>query len=227
MFLFLYWFNFPSVELVLVLCRFDRVVLLFIMFKLTFFDEDCCCIWTSSTRHFNCVHVFRILLFKLHLICYEEFIAHFTHDGLRNYQSWRLWILCFWFFGCAIFLVQSKLRKKKKKIHLVLVQMVPHFHIRECIPWLCVNLPQKKTQICIFFVYWGEVNFLLNVLIENIISLWCTIFIRWPCRKLASWPFDSCFLLDCGSYWLLVRIVNQVDVGWQIVQQSPHASVLS
>ena len=117
--------------------------------------------------------------------------------------------------------------EKKKKNYLVLVQMVPHFHIRECIPWLCVNLPQKKTQICIFFVYWSEVNFLLNVLIENIISLWCTIFIRWPCRKLASWPFDSCFLLDCGSYWLLVRIVNQVDVGWQIVQQSPHASVLS
>ena len=128
MFLFLYWFNFPSVELVLVLCHFDRVVLLFIMFKLTFFDEDCCCIWTSSMRHFNCVHVFRILLFKLHLTCYEEFIAHFTHGVLRNYQAWWLWILCSWCFVCAIFLVQSNWEKKTEKGQWVLAQMLPHLH---------------------------------------------------------------------------------------------------
>ena len=147
MFLFLYWFNFPSVELVLVLCRFDRVVLLFIMFKLTFFVEDCCCIWTSSTRHFNCVHVFRILLFKLHLICYEEFIAHFTHDGLRNYQSWRLWILCFWFFGCAIFLVQSKLRKKKKKLFSSSSNGTSFPHKRVYPMVVCKLTPKKNSNL--------------------------------------------------------------------------------
>ena len=178
----------------------------------------CCCIWTSSMRHFKCVHVFRILLFKLHLICYEEFIAHFTHGFLRNYQSWWLWILCSWWFVCAIFLVQSNWEKKQRKA------MSSSSNVTSSPP---KKKKKKKTQICIGCVYWGEVYVLLNVLIENIISLWCTVYIRWPCRKLASLPFDSCFLLYCGGYWLQVCIVNHVDAGCQIVQQSPHAPVLS
>ena len=178
----------------------------------------CCCIWTSSMRHFKCVHVFRILLFKLHLICYEEFIAHFTHGVLRNYQSWWLWILCSWCFVCAIFLVQSNWEKKNRE-----KSMSSSSNVTSSPP----KKKKKKTQICIGCVYWGEVYVLLNVLIENIISLRCTVFIRWPCRKLASLPFDSCFLLYCGGYWLQVCIVNHVDAGCQIVQQSPHAPVLS
>ena len=75
------------------------------------------------------------------------------------------------------------------------------------------NLIEKKKHKFALAVYWGEVYVLLNVLIENIISLRCTVFIRWPCRKLASLPFDSCFLLYCGGYWLQVCIVNHVDAG--------------
>ena len=111
------------------------------------FDEAacccCCCIWTASMRHFKCVHVFRILLFKLHLICYEEFIAHFTHGVLRNYQSWWLWILCSWCFVCAIFLVQSNWEKKTEKSQWVLAQILPHLHTHKKkkntnLHWLCV-----------------------------------------------------------------------------------------
>ena len=113
------------------------------------FDEACCCcccwccIWTSSMRHFKCVHVFRILLFKLHLICYEEFIAHFTHDVLRNYQSWWLWILCSWCFVCAIFLVQSNWEKNREK-SMSSSSNVTSFPHKSVSHWLVCKLTQKK-----------------------------------------------------------------------------------
>ena len=158
------------------------------------------------------------LLWGIYCSFYSWCLEKLSELAIMNTLFMIFWMCNFFWFNL--------IEKKIEKSQWVLAQMVPHFHIRECIPWLCVNLP-KKTQICISCVYWGEVYVLLNVLIENIISFWCTIFSRWPCRKLASWPFDSCFLLECGSYWLQVRIVNHVDVGWQIVRQSPHAPVLS
>ena len=137
----------------------------------------------------NCIwFVMRNLLLILLMVSWEIIkvgdYEYFVHDDLS--------VQFFWF---------NLIEKKNREKQWVLAQMLPHLH------------QKNKTQICIGCVYWGEVYVLLNVLIENIISLRCTVYIRWPCRKLASLPFDSCFLLYCGGYWLQVCIVNHVDAG--------------
>ena len=131
-------------------CLWDELI--FNMY-MNVFDEACCCccwwwccIWTSSMRHFKCVHVFWILcsnciwfvmrnLLLILLMMSWEIIRvgdyeYFVHDFLD--------VQFFWF---------NLIEKKIEKSQWVLAQMIPHFHIRECIPWLCVNLPQKNSNL--------------------------------------------------------------------------------
>ena len=110
------------------------------------FDEACCCcwccIWTSSMRHFKCVHVFRILcsncidlLWGIYCSFYSWCLEKLSELAIMNTLFMIFWMCNFFWFNL--------IEKKIEKSQWVLAQMVPHFHIRECIPWLCKLTPKK------------------------------------------------------------------------------------